>query len=244
MNHSKTKLVLDIVMGTVIPVLILSNLNEPFGMVGVYIIASLVPITWVLIDLFFIAKRFNFITSYVGASAIISGLLTFWFVDGVRFAFKDSVGYMLTVAVFGGSIIAGRPIMYYFFAQALHPGSARRETLLKELFEESKVSRAVLNGTMLMLVVNVLAGITNVLLNLRIVVADFGTTLFNQQVALVNAVTRIALGIPGFLGLALAIVLIRRAISNYLPEDGDGGGDLWDLLELRETLIVSPSERR
>ncbi|MCG8400626.1 MAG: hypothetical protein MJA84_03420, partial [Firmicutes bacterium] len=86
--------------------------------------------------------------------------------------------------------------------------------------------------------------ITNVLLNLRIVVADFGTTLFNQQVALVNAVTRIALGIPGFLGLALAIVLIRRAISNYLPEDGDGGGDLWDLLELRETLIVSPSERR
>ncbi len=233
MNTTRVKLVLDIVMGTVVPILILNNLNEHLGTVGAYVAAALVPAAWVLIDLFFITKRFNFITSYIGASAIMSGLLTFWFVDGIRFAVKDSFGSILTVMVFGGSLIVGRPMMHYFFAQALYATSPRQVALLKGLFEEPTVSRAIRNGTILILGINVAAVIANFLLNLRIVTADFGTTLFNQQVAQVNAVTRIALSIPGFLGLAIAIVLIRRAITHYLPEEEDEESDLWDLLELR-----------
>ena len=80
------KLFLDILMGSVIPILILNNLNERLGTEITYVVAALVPVAWVLIDSLFITKRFNFITSYVGAFAIMRGLLAFWFVDGIQFA--------------------------------------------------------------------------------------------------------------------------------------------------------------
>ena len=230
MNNSRVKLTLDIVMGTVVPVFILSTLNEELGTLGVYVAASLVPVGWVFVDLLFITKRFNFITSYIGISAIISGFLTFWFVDGVWFAIKDSFGFAFTVIVFGGSIVVGKPMMYLFSAQALNPTTLRRETLLRQLFEQPSVSRALFTGTLLIFGINVVASIANFLLNLWIVVADFGTILFNQQVAQVNAITRIALSIPGFIGLAVAILLFRRAVTRSLPEDDDES-DLWDLLE-------------
>ncbi|MEL6936561.1 MAG: VC0807 family protein, partial [Cyanobacteria bacterium J06607_17] len=98
------KLFFDILVGSVIPILILSNLNEQLGTETTYVVAALVPVVWVLIDSLFITKRFNFITSYIGAFAIVRGLLAFWFVDGIQFAFKDSVGSILLALVFGGSI--------------------------------------------------------------------------------------------------------------------------------------------
>lgn len=228
------KLVLDIAAGTVIPILILSNLNEQLGTVGAYVAAALVPVTWVLLDLFLITKRFNVITSYIGAAAIANGLVAFWFVDGLRFALKDSFGSILTVVVFGGSMIVAKPMLYYFTAQALQPGSARQERLLRDLFEEQNVARAIAGGTLLMVAINALAIVVNVSLNLRIVTADFGTALFNQQVAQVNAITRIVLTIPANIGLIVAIVMIRRAVTHHLPEDKDDEADFWELVELRQ----------
>lgn len=86
--------------------------------------------------------------------------------------------------------------------------------------------------------INLLTGIINFFLNLQIVVAEFGTSAFNQQVAQVNAITRIALAIPEFAGFWIAVMLIRRAISYYLPEEEyeeQDDSDFWDLLQLRET---------
>ena len=234
--NRRVKLVLDIAMGAVIPILILNNLSEQLGAITTYIVAAFVSVAWVLIDLFFITKRFNFITSYAGAFAIGRGLLAFWFVDGIQFAFKDSVGSIFTVVVFGGSIILCRPIMYYFLVQGLSPSSSRQEKLLNELLAESRVYRALVNGTILVLLITLFTGVVNFFLNLQIVVADFGTTAFNQQVAQVNAITRIALAIPEFIGIGIAAVLIRRAMFYYLPEEDDEDeSDFWDLLELRET---------
>ena len=234
--NRRVKLILDIFMGTVIPILILNNLSESLGTVTAYVVSAFVPVVWIFIDLFFITKRFNFITSYVGASAIVRGLLAFWFVDGIQFAFKDSVGSIFTVLVFGVSILLGKPIMYYFLMQGFNPDSPEQEKSLKRLLKEPKVYRALVNGTILMLIVGLWIGIANFSVNLRIVVADFGTTAFNQQVAQVNALTR-ALMIPEFIGVGIVAVLIRRAITHYLPEeDGedDEESDFWDLLQLRE----------
>ena len=236
MNRT-VKLVLDIVMGAVIPILILNNLNEQLGTVTTYVVAALVSVAWVFIDLFFITKRFNFITSYVGAFAIGRGLLAFWFVDGIQFAFKDSVGSIFTAVVFGGSIIIRKPIMYYFLVQGLNPNSPRQEKSLKELLKESRVYRSLVKGTRIVLIITILTGVANFSLNLQIVVADFGTTTFNQQVAQVNAITRIALTIPEFIGIGIAAMSIRRAMFYYLPkEDGkeQSESDFWDLLQLRE----------
>ncbi|MBE7384825.1 MAG: hypothetical protein F6J95_025860 [Leptolyngbya sp. SIO1E4] len=235
--NRKVKLVLDIVMGTVIPILILDNLNEQLGTVTTYVVAALVPVAWIFIDLFFITKRFNFITSYIGAFAIGRGLLAFWFVDGILFAFKDTMGSIFTVVVFGGSILIGKPVMYYFLMQGMNPNSPKQERSLKALLAESRVYWSLVKGTRLLLVINLFAGVVNFFLNLQIVVADFGTIAFNQQVAQVNAITRIALTIPEFIGVGIAAAFIRRAILYYLPEEDDDDeseSDFWDLLQLRE----------
>ena len=227
------KFILDIFMGTVIPILVLNNLNDRLGTEVTYVVAALVPVAWVFVDSLFITKRFNFITSYVGAFAIMRGLLAFWFVDGIQFAFKDSAGSIVMAVVFVGSIMIHKPILYYFLMQGFNPTSPRQEKSLKSLLAEPKVYHALVRGTVIVLIVNLWTGLANFLLNLRIVVAEFGTTLFNQQVAQVNAITRIALAIPEYIGIGIAVVLLRRAISYYLPDEDDDS-DFWDLLYLRE----------
>ena len=242
MNRT-VKLVLDIAMGAIIPILVLNNLNEQLGPTLTYVLASLIPVTWVFIDLLFITKRFNFITSYVGATAIVGGALTFWFVDGIQYAFKESVGTILTILIFGGSIIIAKPIMYYFVIQGMGPSNAKQEKSLKELLQESKVYKALLNGTIIIVVVNTLTGIINFFLNLSIVTGVVRTAEFNEQVAQVNAITRIALTVPELLAFGIAIVLVRRAMDYYLPDgdeeydeddEDDEDYDFWELLELRD----------
>ena len=235
--NRKVKLALDIIMGAVIPILILNNLNEQLGTVPTYVVAALVPVAWILLDACFITRRFNFITSYVGAFAILRGLLAFWFVDGILFALKDTIGTIFTVIVFGVSILVGRPIMHYFLMQGMNPDSPQQKRSLKALLAEPKVYRALVKGTKIILMINLLIGAANFFLNLQIVVADFGTTAFNQQVAQVNAITQIVFTLCEFVGAGFAAVFIRRAMFYYLPkEDGKehDESDFWDLLSLRD----------
>ncbi|MEL7355749.1 MAG: VC0807 family protein [Cyanobacteria bacterium J06634_6] len=243
--NSTVKLVLDILMGAVIPIAILNTLNEQLGTVTTYVVAALVPVAWVFIDLLFITKRFNFITSYVGAFAVVRGLLAFWFVDGLQFALKDTLGSIFTVAVFWISIAMGKPIVKYFLIQGMGPESPQQEKSLRALLEEPGVYRSLVNGTQIILLVNLATGVANFILNFQIVVADFGTTAFNQQVAQVNAITRIALAIPEYLGIGLIAILIRRAMYFYLPEeanDEQDESDFWELLELREIQMCEAKE--
>ncbi|HSL01002.1 MAG TPA: hypothetical protein VK869_11745 [Rubrobacteraceae bacterium] len=99
------KLALDVLLGAVVPILVLSYLSDPLGAVPAY----LVPVGWVLTDLALISRRFNFITAFLGLNAIVRGLLAFWFVDGALYAFKDSVGSILVALIFAGSLLLGRP---------------------------------------------------------------------------------------------------------------------------------------
>lgn len=232
-----TKLVLDILMGAVVPIIILNNLSKPLSAPVAYVFAALVPVGWIFIDLFFITRRFNVITGYVGLSAIVRGLLAFWFVDGLLFAIKDTVGLLLTVLVFAGSLLITRPMLYYFLVQNLNPDTAAKQQSLDQLLSERPVYRALVRGTLVIVAVNVLAAITNFVLNLWIVVAQFGTEAFNQQVAQVNAITRIALTIPEFVGFGWAFWLVYRALFTRLPsEEGKAqfDSDFWELMRLRE----------
>ena len=240
--NRKVKLALDIFMGAVIPILILNNLNEQLGTVNTYVFAALVPVAWILLDTCLVTRRFNFITSYVGMFAILRGLLAFWFVDGVQFALKDSIGSIFAVVVFGVSIMLGKPIMYYFLMQGMGPDSLAQEKALKALLAESKVYGALVKSTKVLLMISLFASMINFVLNLHIVVADFGTTAFNQQVAQVNAMTQIMFTLLEFMGIGIAIVLIRRAMLYYLPEEPDkenDESDFWDLLELRESQKIT-----
>jgi hypothetical protein len=231
-----TKLVLDIVIGAVIPIVVLNYLTEPLGAVPAYLLAALIPVAWVFIDLLFITRRFNFITSYTGAQAIMRGLLAFWFVDGWQFALKDTAGSILACLVFAVSIGLGRPMMELFWRQSLAPDTAAREEALNAITAERGLRTALAWGTAAILVANIGTAVANFVLNLNIVTDPFGTDVFNQQVARVNAITRIALTIPELIAFGVAFWLLWNAISKVLKRDMSGqtmddSDDFWKILE-------------
>jgi hypothetical protein len=81
--------------------------------------------------------------------------------------------------------------------------------------------------------VNAATSVANFFLNLYIVTAPFGTSEFNVQVARVNAITRVAFGIPEFLVMGLALWLVFSALFSRLPKAGEDT-DFWELVRLRE----------
>ncbi|HEY3290337.1 MAG TPA: VC0807 family protein [Anaerolineae bacterium] len=212
------KFVLDIVMGAVIPILILSYLTRPFGAPTAYVTAALVPVCYVLVDMFFITRRFNFITSYMAATAILNGALAFWFVDGARYAFKDTVGPLFNLVLFGGSLLINRPILQYFVAQALNPDTAERRESIDKLMTERQIVRSLMLGTLVITIDAVFISIVNFIVNLSNVTAVFGTDEFNQQVARVTAFTRVVFPIASLVTYTIAIGIVFKAFYQHLPK--------------------------
>jgi hypothetical protein len=245
-----TKLLLDIVMGAVIPILILNNLTKPLGAPMAYVIAALVPVGYVLVDTLFISRRFNAITTYVALTAIMSGVLAFWFVDGWRYALKDTAGLIVAALLFFGSIAIGKPMMKFFAAQVFQPDTLAKEVALKNLFARPGVKRSLVTSTAIIGLENAALGVVNFVLNLNMVTAAFGTEAFNSQVAQVNAITRILFTVVAFGVFALAFMLVYRAIFNVLPkEEGKSQfeSEFWDLVRQWEQsgdgrVVGQPSE--
>lgn len=231
------KLLLDIVMGAVIPILILNNLTRVIGAPPAYVLAALVPVAYILIDTFAISRRFNAITTYVALTAIMNGALAFWFVDGWRYALKDTAGLIVAVILFFGSLVVGKPMFQFFIAQVVQPDTPEKSRALDELFARPEVKQGLVASTVLVGGMNALLGIANFMLNLSIVTAPFGTETFNSQVAEVNAITRIAFTLVSFLVFAAAFYLAYRALFKVLPsEEGKSQfeSEFWDLVRLSE----------
>ncbi|GIV83980.1 MAG: hypothetical protein KatS3mg052_0987 [Candidatus Roseilinea sp.] len=232
-----TKLLLDIVMGAVIPILILNNLTRPLGAPVAYVIAALVPVAYVLADTFLISRRFNAITTYVALTAIMNGVLAFWFVDGWRYALKDTAGLIVAVVLFFGSIAIGKPMVQFFIAQVLQPDTPKKDSAWRALIAKPNVRRGLVTATALVGGTNAALGVANFLLNANIVTAPFGTNAFNSQVAEVNAITRVAFTLASFVVFAAAFYLAYRALFQELPsEEGKSQfeSEFWDLVRLAE----------
>ena len=241
------KLALDVLLGAVVPILVLSYLSKPLGPVPAYLVSALIPVGWVLADLALVSRRFNFITAFLGLNAIARGLLAFWFVDGALYAFKDTVGGILVVLLFGGSLLLGRPLLGAFVAQALDPRTPEQEASLERLFAEPSVARTLLISTAGLTLLNAATAAINFVLNLLMVTAPFGTGEFNSQVARVNALTRLTLGVPEFLVMALAIWWVIYTLYSrlYSRLTGVGGQrDFWELIEAHgKAAPARPSEK-
>jgi hypothetical protein len=227
------KLGLDFLFGLIIPIVILSRFSDDLGNITAYVVSALVPVTWVAVDLLFITKRFNFITSFLGLNAVVRGILAFWFVDGVAYAFKDSAPSLLWVVVFGASLMFGRPLISAFLEQTFDPRTPEQERSIGVLFDEPPVRRALWIGTFAMVLLSIVTGIANFFLNLWIVTAEFGTQMFNSQVAESNAIARFAIAIPEALALMVVVGLALKTIYARLPGD-PGDEDFWELLEAHQ----------
>jgi hypothetical protein len=232
-----TKLVLDIAMGAVIPILILNFLTRPLGAPVAYVVAALVPVAWVAVDLLFITRSFNYITGFAGLSALVNGALAFWFVDGLLFALKDSAGFIVGAAVTAGSLVIARPLLKYFFIQIVKPDTPARRADLNGLLARPDIARAAALATLLICIQYLIFGIINFWLNATTVTAPFGTEAFNLQVAQVNGITRLVFPIPSIAVFGAAIYLIYRAVFRHLPADPGKSlfeSDFWELMSRRD----------
>jgi hypothetical protein len=150
------------------------------------------------------------------------------------------------VLVFGSSLVAGRPLLGAFVAQALDPRTPQQEASLERLFAERSVARTLLISTAMIALLNAVTALINFLLNLWIVTAPFGTGDFNSQIARVNAITRLTLGIPEFLAMGFAIWLIIHSLHSRLysrSPDVAGQRNLWELVETYDTHGKEPTTR-
>ncbi len=229
------KVILDLVFGAVIPILILNNFARLTGSSDTlaYILAALIPVAYVLIDTLFISRRLNVITSYVALSTIVSGGLVFWYVDGIRYAIKDTAALIAGFLVFAGSIVIGKPMLQFFAANIFQPDTPQKKTALNTLFADGNVRGKLMLGTGIIAAYNVIAGVINFVLNLNIVKATFGSAAFNAQVAEVNFITRIIFTIGSMAAFAGAIFLLYRALFARLPKEDDKSqfeSDFWDLV--------------
>ncbi len=229
------KVILDLVFGAVLPILILNNFARLTGSSDTlaYIFAALVPVAYVLIDTLFISRRLNVITSYVALSTIISGILVFWYVDGIRYAIKDTAALIAGFLVFGGSILIGKPMLQFFAANIFQPDTPQKQRALNTLFADGNVRKNLVIGTAVIALYNVIAGVVNFILNLNIVKAAFGSAEFNAQVAEVNFITRIIFTIGSMAAFAGAIFLLYRALFARLPKEDDKSqfeSDFWELV--------------
>lgn len=230
------KLALDIIIGAVVPIYLLENMSEVWGTVATYLVAALIPVGYVLVDTAVITRRFNVITSFGAAGALLRGALAFWFVDGPLFALKDSAGFILNVIVFGGTLALGRPVMRFFMAQALGPDTPEKTAALDDALAADRLTRAAKLATAVIACEGLITGIVNFGLNLAIVVAPFGDPAFNRQVAQVNAITRIAFALTSSAAYGFGFYLMYRALFATLPAEpgkAQEDSDLWELILLR-----------
>jgi hypothetical protein len=155
----------------------------------------------------------------------------------VLFALKDTVGLLLYIALLAGSVVIGRPFLRPLFAQAVGAMTPEQRHALDPVLDEKGVARGMVRGTLAVALATLLAAIVNVILNVRIVTAPFGTESFNQQVAQVNAITRIAFPLVTAGALGLALWGIYRAVFAQLPLPPGVAwheADIWALLRQRE----------
>jgi hypothetical protein len=119
--------------------------------------------------------------------------------------------------------------------------------LLDPLLAEPPVARTLRRGTLAVAATTAVLAAVNIMLNIRIVTAAFGNEIFNEQVAQVNVITRLAFPFVTMAAFGLAIWTIYRAIFKSLPlPDGQQWYevDIWHLLRQRERsgLSTDPNE--
>jgi hypothetical protein len=235
------KLTLDILIGAAIPILVLKYGTEPLGALRAYITAAMIPVVWVLLDLLVITRRFNFITAFVGLTSLMRGALAFWYVDGLLFAVKDSVSYVVSFLVFGVTALLGSPVTRAIALQGLSPDTPEREQQMNRLLDEPTVGSAMKKAGILIGVTNLAAGAINFVINYRMVLAPFNTPAFNDQVANVNAITRFVLVLPDMVAIFFAFSMMYKAMYALLPANegtDPDAGEFWTLLARREDALA------
>lgn len=219
------KTVWDLIFTLIIPILILnpnllgdgigiaSLLGEgKTGNIRAYLLASLIPVVYVLWDIV-VKRNVSPVALFGGAGALISGALTFWYVDGFWYAIKDSARSYLAAALFFVSAFTAMPLIRVFLDAASVGENPTERLATQQALSDPQVRRGLVAGSLAFAGIDLLGGIVNSVANYRHVLAKFGSDDFNKQVAEVNAIMRVPSLLISLAGVGLAMWLVQRAVQ-------------------------------
>lgn len=219
------KTVWDLVFTLVIPILILSpnilgsgisvaNLmgSGTGGNIRAYLLAAFVPVVYVLWDIL-VNRNVSPVALLGGGTALISGALAFWYVDGFWYAVKDSARPFLTAIFAFVSAATAYPMFRIFLDAASIAESPAHRAATQVAMKAAPVARALVQATLLFGVIDLVGGVVNSVVNYHIVVAKFGSDAFNAQIATANAAMRLPGLAISLIGAAIAFWLVQRAVT-------------------------------
>jgi hypothetical protein len=219
------KLIFDLIFTLAIPVVLLNpsllgkdakgngigffNILDP---VAWYIIASLIPVTYIAIDLFR-TRVFNPVTLLAGSGALAGGALALFRFEGAAFALKDSYRHILTALVMGGSLVLGTPFFKFMLKVGLGAASPpEKQGFLERILNAPNTIKGLRYATIIMMLEGLVFGAVNFVVNFRIVTGKFGTKEFNAQIATANTTLYLPSLIATFIALGFAYYLVQRGI--------------------------------
>lgn len=219
------KTIWDLIFTFVIPILILQPnlLGEGIGLASLlgegtagniraYLLASLIPVAYVFWDIL-VNRNLSPVALFGGAGALVSGALTFWYVDGFWYAIKDSARSYLAAILFFLSAFTAVPLIRVFLDAAAVGENDEERLATQQAMNDPLVGRGLVAGTLAFAGIDLVGGVINSVANYRHVVAKFGSDDFNKQVADVNAVLRIPSLLISLGGVALAMWFIQQAVK-------------------------------
>lgn len=221
------KLLLDLTFGAAIPLTILSFGSDYIGARPTFALAGLIPAAYVIWDILFYSKRFNFITTVIAVTAVTQGSMALLTVDGWKYALADSSGTILTFLLFGGSLLLGKPIVNYFVVQVYEPQNLEEEGLLWKMLSAPGVHKMMVLATVIILAENLLRGVANYYFNLYRVTAVFGTEEFNIQKRNVDGWMRFIAPATSIGALFAAFYLVNKSVDDWLDSVAEEGGTMF-----------------
>ena len=160
------------------------------GNLRAYLLAALIPVVYVLWDIL-VNRNLSPVALLGGATAVFSGALAFWYVDGFWYAIKDSARPIFTALFAFASAATAYPLFRIFLDAASIAESPQHRAATQVAMKSPGVARALVQATLVFGVIDLIGAVVNSVVNYHIVVAKFKTDDFNAQVAQANAVMRV-----------------------------------------------------
>ncbi|WP_425145550.1 VC0807 family protein [Deinococcus sp.] len=182
------------------------------GNVRAYLLAALIPVVYVLWDIL-VNKNLSPVALLGGATALFSGALAFWYVDGFWYAIKDSARPIFTALFAFASVATAYPLFRIFLDAASIAESPQHRIATQVAMKSTPVARALIQATLAFGFIDLIGAVVNSAVNYRIVVGKFGTDAFNAQIAQANAVMRVPGIAISLVGAAIAFGLVQRAVT-------------------------------
>jgi hypothetical protein len=183
-------LILNLIFTVALPVLMLQH--NLFGLgwgvylwvgnIGAFMLAALIPFGYLLFSQTK-HKTVSPLWLMVTTSALLGALAAFWWVGGIWFAIKDSLGSIFLALSALISMLFRKPLFYWVLLEFLGPKTPQERELLEWANKQKPVVFLTYSSTLLLMIKGSSVALLNIWVKYHTVTAAFGTPEFNGQLS-------------------------------------------------------------